>query len=77
MSHFPEFAEHGAKAPTRLGGASCTIHLEVPDADAAFNRAIEAGAQITMPLDNQFWGSRYGQLKDSFGHLWSIGGSVK
>lgn len=74
---FPEFGECGSKAPTRLGGASCTIHLEVPDADAAWNIAVAAGAKVVSPLDNQFWGQRYGQLQDPFGHLWSIGGPVK
>lgn len=74
---FPEFGEQGAKAPTRLGGASCTLHLDVPDADAAWNRAIEAGATVLTPLDNQFWGMRYGQIKDPFGHIWSIGGPLK
>lgn len=71
---FPEFGDHGAKPPTRLGGTSCTLHLEVPDADAAWDRAVEAGAEVVMPLDNQFWGARYGQLRDPFGHLWSIAG---
>lgn len=74
---FPEFGEHGAKAPARLGGASCTLHLDVPDADAAWDRAIKAGATELMPLGNQPWGMRYGQIKDPFGHLWSIGGPVK
>jgi PhnB protein len=74
---FPEFGDQGAKAPTRLGGASCTFHLDFPDADAAWERAISAGATELMPLDNQFWGMRYGQLKDPFGHVWSIGGPVK
>lgn len=74
---FPEFGDRGAKPPTRLGGASCTIHLEVPDADVAWNRAVKAGAEVLMPLDNQFWGQRYGQIKDPFGHLWSIGGPLK
>lgn len=75
---FPEYGDHGgAKAPTRLGGASCTIHLEVADADATWQRAIDAGAQSIMPLDNQFWGARYGQVKDPFGHVWSIGGPLK
>jgi PhnB protein len=73
---FPEFGDSGAKAPTRLGGVSCVIHLEVPDADAAWGRAVDAGAEVVMPLDNQFWGARYGQIKDPFGHLWSIGGPV-
>ena len=74
---FPEFGEHGAKAPARLGGTSCTFHLDVPDADAAWERAVGAGAAVLMPLDNQFWGMRYGQVKDPFGHVWSIGGPVK
>ncbi|MDT8405071.1 VOC family protein [Sulfuriflexus sp.] len=71
---FPEFGEHGAQAPARLGGTSTTIHLEVDDADAAWQQAVDAGATILMPLDNQFWGARYGQLADPFGHNWSIGG---
>ena len=74
---FPEFGDQGAKAPTRLGGASCVIHIDAPDADVVWERAVKAGAQIVMPLDNQFWGMRYGQLKDPFGHLWSIGGPTK
>jgi PhnB protein len=74
---FAEFGEFGSKPPTRLGGASCVIHLEVPDADVAWERAVNAGAEVVMPLDNQFWGMRYGLLKDPFGHLWAIGGPVK
>ncbi len=74
---FPEFGEHGPKAPLRLGGVSCTIHLEAPDADIAWARATSAGAQILMPLDNQFWGARYGQVKDPFGHNWLFGGPLK
>jgi PhnB protein len=73
---FPEFGELGAKAPTRLGGTSATLHLDVPDADVAWERAIKAGATELMPLDNQAWGMRYGQIKDPFGHIWSIGGPV-
>ena len=74
---FPEFGDSDEKPPSRLGGVSCTIHLEVPDADAAWKRAVSAGATEVMPLDNQFWGQRYGQLKDPFGHRWSIGGPLK
>ena len=66
---FPEFGGEGAKPPARLGGVSCTIHLEVPDADAAWARAVKAGAHIVTPLDNQFWGQRYGQLTDPCGHF--------
>jgi PhnB protein len=74
---FPEFGDQSVKPPTRLGGASCTIHLDVPDSDAAWKRAVTAGAVEIMPLDNQFWGQRYGKLRDPFGHVWSIGGPVK
>lgn len=74
---FPEFGERGAQAPKRLGGTSCTLHLDVADADVAWERALKAGATVLMPLDNQFWGMRYGQIQDPFGHNWSIGGPVK
>jgi PhnB protein len=53
------------------------IHLDVPDADAPWDRAVKAGATIIMTLESQFWGARYGQLRDPFGHIWSIGGPVK
>lgn len=75
---FPEYDQDGgARAPTRLGGASCTLHLDVPDADSAWAQALKAGAEVVMALDNQFWGMRYGQLRDPFGHVWSIGGPLK
>lgn len=75
---FPEFGMAGTStAPTTLGGTSCTLHLNVPDADAAWQQALDAGAIELMPLANQFWGMRYGQLKDPFGHVWSLGGPVK
>jgi PhnB protein len=53
------------------------LHLQVDDADAWVDRAVKAGAEVTMPLENQFWGDRYGQVKDPFGFTWSIGGPVK
>jgi len=45
----------------------------VDDADAWWARALEAGATVKMPLADQFWGDRYGQLTDPFGHIWSLG----
>jgi PhnB protein len=54
-----------------------TLHIDVGDADAWWERAVQAGAEVKMPLADQFWGARYGQLKDPFGHSWSIGGPVK
>jgi PhnB protein len=49
------------------------LHLQVKDADAWWNRALGAGASAVIDLADQFWGDRYGQLKDPFGHTWSIG----
>jgi uncharacterized glyoxalase superfamily protein PhnB len=65
-----EFPEYGGFGP----GASSpvTMHLYVTDVDAAFARAVDAGAKVTAPLTNMFWGDRYGKLVDPFGHHWSM-----
>jgi PhnB protein len=68
------FPEYGM---AKIAPAANVVHIEVGDADAWWERAIAAGATIAMPIDNQFWGARYGQLKDPFGHTWSVGGPVK
>ena len=62
----------GGKAPTSLGGSPVTISLYVNDADAVYNQAVSAGARPTMPVADQFWGDRYGQLQDPFGHIWAV-----
>jgi PhnB protein len=62
----------GGKSPQSLGGASVALHLNVEDADAVFNRAVAAGATAKMPPADMFWGDRYGQLADPFGHEWSV-----
>lgn len=67
-----EFPQHGSKAPSTLGGTPVSIHLYVEDADAVFKRAVEAGAQVKMPLADMFWGDRFGMLGDPFGHEWSV-----
>lgn len=68
-----EFPEMGPKcSPTSLGGSSVSIHLWCEDADAAFKRAIDAGCQVMMQIDDMFWGDRYGVVTDPFGHNWSI-----
>jgi uncharacterized glyoxalase superfamily protein PhnB len=54
-----------------------TIHLYVPDVDAVVARAVEAGAKTTMPVADMFWGDRYGQLEDPFGHRWSVATHIK
>jgi PhnB protein len=72
-----EFPEWGSNAPTSLKGTPVTIHLSVPDADAQFARARDAGAQVKMELADMFWGDRYGVLEDPFGHRWSIATHVR
>jgi PhnB protein len=72
-----EMPEHGALGPNALKGSSVTIHLYVKDADAAAARAIAAGAKVRMPVTDMFWGDRYGQLEDPFGHRWSIATHVR
>jgi len=67
----------GTSSPTTLGGSSVTIHLEVEDPDALWDRALGAGASEVMPLEKQFWGAKYGKLRDPFGHVWSIAGPVE
>jgi PhnB protein len=66
--HFPEFGG----PPIAEGYWPVVLHLYVPDADALFARAVEAGCQVTMPLADQFWGDRYGQVKDPSGFNWAI-----
>jgi uncharacterized glyoxalase superfamily protein PhnB len=67
-----EYAEAGGESPQTLEGCGVTLHLYVDDADVAFERAVKAGAKVEMPLQDMFWGDRYGQLTDPFGHHWSI-----
>jgi uncharacterized glyoxalase superfamily protein PhnB len=67
-----ENKDYGILSPKTLGGSPVTIHLNVPDVDAAVARAEAAGATIKMPVADQFWGDRYGMIKDPFGHNWSI-----
>ena len=71
-----EFPEHGVLSP-QSGGAGMGLHIYVEGVDAAFDRAVKAGAQVEMPVTDQFWGDRYGKLKDPFGHKWSIATHVK
>jgi uncharacterized glyoxalase superfamily protein PhnB len=68
-----EMPAYGALGPKALKGSPVTVHLYVPDADATVAQAVAAGAKVTMPLADMFWGDRYGQLEDPFGHRWSVG----
>lgn len=68
-----EYPEMGAFGPKGEGRTPTTLHLYVEDVDKVFNQAVAAGAKATMPVMDAFWGDRYGQLVDPFGHHWSIG----
>ena len=72
-----EFREHGQTGPRAIGGTPVTIHLYVEDADATFERAVAAGARALMPLEDMFWGDRYGQVEDPFGHRWAIASRIE
>jgi PhnB protein len=72
-----EFPEFGALSPQSTGGAGMGLHIYIDGVDAAFDRAVQAGAEVEMPVMDQFWGDRYGKLKDPFGHKWSIATHVK
>ena len=67
-----EFPQMGSRSPQTLGGTTGSIFLYVPDVDAAFKRAIDAGAKAIMPPTDMFWGDRFGKLVDPFGHEWAI-----
>jgi uncharacterized glyoxalase superfamily protein PhnB len=72
-----EFPEMGALSPLSTNGTPVTLHLSVEDADKQFQQALAAGAEVVMPLADQFWGDRYGIVKDPSGHQWSIAHHVE
>ena len=72
-----ENEKHGIFGPKHLKGSPVIIHLYVEDADAFVARAAEAGANVTMPVAEMFWGDRYGRLQDPFGHMWSVSTHVR
>jgi PhnB protein len=74
---FPEMSGGKSMTPASLGGTPVTIHLTVDEVDAKFQRALDAGATVVAPLDDQFWGDRYGVVADPFGHHWSLGQPVR
>jgi PhnB protein len=72
-----EFPQWGSTSPKTLKGTPVTIHLAVDNVDALFQRALDAGATVKMPVADMFWGDRYGVLEDPFGHHWSIATHIK
>jgi PhnB protein len=74
---FPEMTDGKSMTPNALGGTPVTIHLTVTDVETRFQQAVDAGATVVMPLEDQFWGDRYGIVSDPFGHQWSLGQPVR
>jgi uncharacterized glyoxalase superfamily protein PhnB len=72
-----ENPQWGIIGPKSLKGTPVTIHLYVEDADAFVEKAVAAGAKVTMPVAEQFWGDRYGVIEDPYGHKWSVATHVR
>lgn len=72
-----EHPEIGQRSPQSIGGSAVTIHLYVPDVDATVARAAAAGAKVTRPVENHFYGDRNGGVTDPFGHLWFVSTHVE
>ncbi len=72
-----EYPAAGLRTPASLGGTPAALRLAVPDADAAFDRALQAGATIFEPVNDAFWGDRTGQVLDPSGHRWAFDQHVR
>jgi PhnB protein len=66
------FEQSSVTPPKELGGRSGALFMYVEDVDAVVQQAVDAGAEVTMPVEDQFWGDRYGKVADPFGHEWQI-----
>jgi PhnB protein len=71
------FPQSTVRPPTELGGTASGVMMYVEDVDAVVQRAVDAGATVTMEIEDQFWGDRFGQIRDPFGHHWSIATHVE
>jgi PhnB protein len=72
-----EFPELGVLSPLSIGGTATVLHVVVDDVDAVWQRALDAGAEVRQPLGDAFWGERYGQITDPFGHRWGLAQHVR
>jgi PhnB protein len=71
------FPQASTRPPTELGGTSAGVFMYVEDVDAVVKKAVDAGATVTMEVADQFWGDRFGSVRDPFGHSWSIATHVE
>jgi PhnB protein len=74
---FPASQGGTCKSPQTLGGTGVRITLMVDDANALVERAVAAGGRVSMPVQDMFWGGRYGKIVDPFGHEWGINQQIK
>jgi PhnB protein len=71
------FPQSSVRPPTELGGTSANVFMYVEDVDAVVKQAVDAGATVTMAVEDMFWGDRFGTIADPFGHSWSIATHVE
>jgi PhnB protein len=72
-----EFPDFGVLSPLAIGGTATVLHLYSEDVEALWQRAVAAGAEVRQPLGDAFWGERYGQITDPFGHRWGLAQRVR
>ena len=72
-----ENPQWGMQSPLGLNGTPVIVHLYVEDVDATMAQAVQAGATMVLPAADMFWGDRYGQVRDPFGHLWSVATHIR
>jgi PhnB protein len=72
-----EFPEAGVLSPPSIGGNPVVLHFSTEDVESLWKRAIEAGAKVLQPLQEQFWGDRYGQIQDPFGYRWGLAQHIR
>ena len=72
-----EFPHLGVLSPLSIGGTATVLHLVVDDVEAVWQRAVDGGAEVRQPLGDAFWGERYGQIVDPFGHRWGLAQHVR
>jgi len=72
-----EFPEAGVLSPQAMGGTPVVLHFSTEDVETLWKRAVEAGAEVLQPLGDQFWGDRYGQIRDPFGYRWGLAQHVR
>jgi PhnB protein len=72
-----EFPDFGVLSPLSIGGTATVLHLYSEDVEALWQRALDAGAEVRQPLGDAFWGEKYGQITDPFGHRWGLAQFVR